>query len=118
MILPTKTDQAPDRKAVIEDNKDFVWRVKMPVFETNKPNVNGLEIKGSAQGDLIFGSFADDKIDAQDGDDLIFSLSGDDEVSAGTGDDVVFAGAGHDTVNGGDGEDNMFGGRGNDVLVG
>ena len=90
----------------------------MPVFETNKPNVNGLEIKGSAQGDLIFGSFADDKIDAQDGDDLIFSLSGDDEVSAGTGDDVVFAGAGHDTVNGGDGEDNMFGGRGNDVLVG
>ncbi|MEO1343891.1 MAG: calcium-binding protein [Pseudomonadota bacterium] len=90
----------------------------MPVFETNKTNVNGLEIKGSAQGDLIFGSFADDKIDAQDGDDLIFSLSGDDEVSAGTGDDVVFAGAGHDTVNGGDGEDNMFGGRGNDVLVG
>ena len=118
MIQPTKADQAPDRKAVIEDNKDFVWRVKMPVFETNKTNVNGLEIKSSAQGDLIFGSFADDKIDAQDGDDLIFSLSGDDEVSAGTGDDVVFAGAGHDTVNGGDGEDNMFGGRGNDVLVG
>ena len=118
MIQPTKADQAPDRKAVIEDNKDFVWRVKMPVFETNKTNVNGLEIKSSAQGDLIFGSFADDKIDAQDGDDLIFSLSGDDKVSAGTGDDVVFAGAGHDTVNGGDGEDNMFGGRGNDVLVG
>lgn len=87
----------------------------MPSFKSIS---KGLKIDGSDEGDLIFGSFRDDKIDGNGGDDLIIGLSGDDMISGGTGDDIALGGSGHDTVEGGDGEDFLFGGKGDDRIVG
>ena len=90
----------------------------MTKFKSFKSKSNGLKIEGSDRGDLIFGSFRDDKIAGNGGNDLIFGLFGNDKISGGIGDDVAFGGAGHDTVEGGDGEDYLFGGADNDRVVG
>ncbi|MEO9516369.1 MAG: calcium-binding protein [Paracoccaceae bacterium] len=78
----------------------------------------GLNIKGSDAGELIFGSFGDDKIAGKGGDDLIFGLFGDDKIKGDGGDDTVFGGVGHDTLEGGEGVDALYGGIGDDVIVG
>ncbi|MEM6622785.1 MAG: calcium-binding protein [Pseudomonadota bacterium] len=80
--------------------------------------VESQSITGSADGDLIIGSFKADQLDGRDGDDLIFGQSGRDHISGGDGDDYAFGGRGRDKISGGNGEDHLFGGRGRDVIAG
>ncbi|MCK0167644.1 iron-regulated protein frpC [Jannaschia sp. S6380] len=87
------------------------------IQETTSP-ANGVEIDGSDKGELIFGSFFDDRIAGNGGDDHIFGLFGDDTISGGSGDDRIFGGFGEDIVEGGDGEDHLGGGHDDDRIVG
>ncbi|WP_223423117.1 calcium-binding protein [Tateyamaria pelophila] len=89
----------------------------MPVFSEFNPNELGLEIDGSDNNDLIFGSFGSDHINGNGGNDLIFAFSGHDTVSGGDGEDYLFGGLGSDIIVGNKGNDFMFGGWGDDLLV-
>ena len=90
----------------------------MSIFNFLNLFSNGLNIEGSDESDLIFGSFGDDNIDGKGGDDLVFGLFGDDKIAGDLGNDSIFGGSGHDTTEGGDGEDDLFGGAGSDRVVG
>jgi Ca2+-binding RTX toxin-like protein len=107
-------------------------------------NGEGLEITGSENADILYGTndselikgFAgDDYLSASDGDDFILGGAdndtigggdGDDSILGGiggdlifayTGDDVVYAGDGNDIIRGGEGSDILFGAEGQDIFV-
>ena len=74
------------------ETKTDKW-MENPMLDFNFFNFfsKGLNIKGSDAGELIFGSFGDDKIAGKGGDDLIFGLFGDDNIKGDGGDDTVLA---------------------------
>jgi len=73
---------------------------------------------GTADGEFLTGSAADDEIYGNEGDDWIEARDNEDTVHGGTGNDVIDAGSGRDSVSGGEGNDVMAGGKGNDLLAG
>ncbi|HJR73576.1 MAG TPA: cadherin domain-containing protein [Luteimonas sp.] len=91
---------------------------------------------GTAESDVILGSYGADFIYGGGGDDVIRGLSGNDFGNGGAGDDFVagdgdndwvlggsgkdqvIGGSGHDTVFGDDGDDRAYGGQGSDLVVG
>ncbi|MEO1191608.1 MAG: iron-regulated protein frpC [Pseudomonadota bacterium] len=89
----------------------------MAIGDLRTPTINGLEITGSAEGDLIFGFLDNDRIDAEAGDDFVLGLFGDDLLSGGFGEDVLFGGEGDDFLVGNKGDDALFGGKGDDALI-
>lgn len=62
------------------------------------------------------GTFANDVIDAKEGDDTLDGRLGDDSLVGGLGNDLVAGGDGLDTLRGGDGDDVLDGGTGIDYL--
>lgn len=70
----------------------------------------GLEVRGTANDDIIHGTEAGDKLLGNDGDDELFGNGGDDDLQGGNGVDVLHGGAGADLIDGGDGADWMSGG--------
>ncbi len=89
----------------------------MAIDDLKTPIINGLDITGSAEGELILGSFENDQINAKEGDDIVLGLQGDDLVSGGLGEDVIFGGKGDDVLVANKGDDFVFGGNGDDALV-
>ncbi|MCG6560775.1 Ig-like domain-containing protein, partial [Ruegeria sp. 1NDH52C] len=75
-------------------------------------------IIGTIQGDLIFGLGGNDTISGLPGSDVLDGGDGNDSVDGGAGDDVLTGGLGVDTLIGGDGTDSLDGGSGNDNLSG
>ncbi len=82
---------------------------------------------GSAIGEEIFGTMAQDTLYGRGGDDTIlggggadqlFAEDGDDSIDGGDGDDLIIGGNGNDTVQGGTGRDSLTGSVGNDSLKG
>ncbi|MGJ8622832.1 MAG: calcium-binding protein [Yoonia sp.] len=89
--------------------------------------LQGLDLSGLAQDDIIAGSDGadlisggggNDQVTAGAGDDSIFGREGDDLLLGGAGADTIKGGAGNDTLSGGDGQDLLNGGDGNDLLEG
>ena len=68
-----------------------------------------LNLVGTAEGDILYGSQLDDRIDGGAGDDTLTGFGGK---------DLLYGGAGADRLDGGDGDDSLWGGSGNDVLTG
>ena len=77
--------------------------------------------------DILFGTDANDNVNAQGGADIIYGRLGDDTIFGEAGDDILYAGLGDDTLSGGngndfldgaDGADSLLGGNGNDQLYG
>ena len=99
-------------------------------------NGEGLDIIGSENADILYGTndgelmkglAGDDSISASDGDDFILGGAdndtigggdGDDSILGGTGGDLIFAYTGDDVVNAGDGNDIIRGGEGSDIIFG
>lgn len=84
-------------------------------------------INGTAFGDFLFGSAADNQLLGNDGDDTIDGLGGDDTlwghagedtINGGDGDDLIYGGDDDDELNGGAGSDRVYGGDGNDDIDG
>ena len=81
---------------------------------------------GTAGGDQIIGTRADDFISGGGGNDVLFASFGADTVFGGAGNDnlsgfdgndLLLAGAGDDSAYGGDGDDVMYMGEGNDSVT-
>lgn len=66
-------------------------------------------LRGSAQGDEIFGLAGNDRL---------YGRSGHDDIYGGRGNDQLFGGLGRDDLDGGSGDDSLFGGAGNDEIDG
>ncbi len=87
----------------------------------------GDSMKGSAEGDVLFGYKGKDKINGNNGDDAINGGKGADTVKGGGGNDNIKGSGGadnlsgnnnDDTIAGGGGGDTINGGAGNDILTG
>jgi Ca2+-binding RTX toxin-like protein len=97
-------------------------------MEMSVPDI--VNLKGSANADILAGDLRDNMIEGGDGDDKIFggpgpsdgTGTGDDSnadtLMGGGGDDMIFGGAGDDTLVGGDGDDMLVGGTGDDEYMG
>lgn len=68
--------------------------------------------------DHIVGSWASERVNAQDGDDIIYGRGGDDLLDGGAGNDAIDGEDGNDTIVGGSGNDSLFGTAGDDALLG
>ncbi len=68
--------------------------------------------------DLIYGTSADDTLDAMQGDDIVLGLAGHDTIDGGDGNDLLDGGDGDDLLNGGAGDDEIHGGWGADRIAG
>ncbi len=66
----------------------------------------------------VFGSASGDVIAMTDADDFVGGRGGSDAITLGGGDDVGLGGLGNDTLLGNDGSDLLIGGAGNDYLQG
>jgi len=84
-------------------------------------------INGTAFGDFLFGSAADnqflgndgnDTIDGLGGDDTLWGHAGEDTINGGEGDDLIYGGDDDDELNGGAGSDTVYGGDGDDDIDG
>ncbi len=68
--------------------------------------------------DVLYGTAADDTLDAGDGNDIVIGLAGDDIIHGGEGNDLILGGDGDDVLDGGAGDDIIYGGWGADTLAG
>ncbi len=68
--------------------------------------------------DVLYGTAADDTLDAGAGNDIVIGLAGDDIIHGGEGNDLILGGDGDDVLNGGAGDDIIYGGWGADTLAG
>jgi alkaline phosphatase len=73
---------------------------------------------GTASGNYILGTNADETIEAGAGDDLVFASEGSNTVHGGAGGDVMYGGSSIDRLYGGEGDNRLYGGEGNNVLLG
>ena len=91
-----------------------------------------INLKGSANADILAGDFRDNKIEGGGGDDKIYGgpdpsdidpmsrglVTNNDELHGGGGDDMIFGGAGNDMLFGNAGDDMLWGGAGEDTYYG
>lgn len=114
-----------DDAIVLEDVSFEAWK-----------HVSAQAILGTAAGETLNGTDADELIAASGGNDVIntgngnnvvLGGAGNDNINFGAGDNLAFGGAGSDrigygsgsnTIYGGAGEDTLYGGTGNDSLYG
>jgi alkaline phosphatase len=75
-------------------------------------------VAGTASGNYILGTNADETIEAGAGDDLVFASEGSNTVHGGLGGDVLYGGSSIDRLYGGEGDNRLYGGEGNNVLLG
>ena len=89
-------------------------------FENN--GVFTLTMTGTAESEVLSGKsgpdFANDVINALDGDDEVLGYRGADELDGGNGNDIVRAGNGRDIITGGNGADDLYGGFGQNTFTG
>ena len=103
-------------------NNDIIDLRKLTAADM--PNLTSTELHGDGSftlntgADIIYGSFANDKIwgDAQA--DKLYGMGGNDFIDGNLGDDVICGGTGHDVLEGGWGDDRICGGEGNDRIKG
>jgi Ca2+-binding RTX toxin-like protein len=84
------------------------------VFTYAELVAKGLDLGGTPQADVIFGTGLADRIDALAADDVVFAGAGDDRLAGGDGRDLVYGEAGDDILDGGAGDDILDGGSGDD----
>ncbi|SDC88071.1 beta strand repeat-containing protein [Ruegeria marina] len=72
----------------------------------------------TAGNDSLFGSDANNQIQALAGNDTVSGLGGNDTLSGNSGNDSLSGDSGNDRLLGGDGNDTLFGGDGDDTLDG
>jgi Ca2+-binding RTX toxin-like protein len=65
--------------------------------------------------DLLYGTAADNTINALAGNDTVYAGAGNDVLVGGAGNDILHGEAGNDDLSGGAGNDNLYGGAGNDL---
>ncbi len=68
--------------------------------------------------DVLYGTNADDSLDAGAGNDIVLGLSRDDTILGSDGNDLIHGGEGDDVLDGGAGDDFLYGGWGVDTLSG
>lgn len=78
---------------------------------------DGESISLTAANDAYDGGGGGDNISGLDGDDCLLGSGGNDNLQGGTGDDNLQGGAGGDTILGGDGADDITGGAGGDTVL-
>lgn len=75
-------------------------------------------IRGTAEGEELFGVQVADRIVGRAGDDTLIGRRGDDHLQGGTGNDEINGGSGGDQLLGGTGDDVIYDGYGRDVMRG
>ena len=73
---------------------------------------------GTANSDVLEGSYNNDAISGLGGDDSVMGAGGHDRLNGDDGRDTVMGGAGNDTLDGGGSHDLLYGGIGDDKLYG
>ncbi|MEM6547504.1 MAG: spondin domain-containing protein [Pseudomonadota bacterium] len=119
-------DGMPGEQIILGGTNDFMAFIDpvaadftLPGAQIASVHINTVEIRtGTDAGERIFGSAADDLVEAGGGNDKVFARAGFDEVMAGSGDDRAFLGHGNDRAYGQDGSDKLFGDGGDDFLDG
>ena len=101
---------------------DEFW--KQTYFQGTEGNDN---IRGTGEGDKLYGQGGDDSINGEGGNDIIYGGDGNDRLEGSSGNDILYGGEGRDTLVGGSGEnilygesgdDSLYGDNGNDILIG
>jgi len=77
-----------------------------------------MNITGSSQNDIIWGSNFADVINAGNGDDTVFGIGGNDHIKGGKGNDTLVGAAGKDVLIGGKGNDHLYASGEKDKLTG
>ncbi len=72
----------------------------------------------SVGSDLLYGTAANDTVDALAGDDFIYGYAGNDTLDGSAGNDQVFGGLGNDSIAGGADHDLLQGDGGSDTIAG
>jgi Ca2+-binding RTX toxin-like protein len=89
--------------------------------------VEGVDVDGTDDEDVLSGTGANDLLDGNGGDDELYGYlgndaldggEGDDALSGGEGDDALHGDAGADALDGGSGDDALEGGDGDDMVLG
>ena len=78
--------------------------------------LDGDDINGVADRDVIASSTAGETLNGGDGNDLLFGNGGVDTINGNDGSDLIVGGAGNDILNGGAGGDVLVGGDGTDTI--
>ena len=92
---------------------DEFW--KQTYFQGTEGNDN---IRGTGEGDKLYGQGGDDSINGEGGNDIIYGGDGNDYLEGSDGNDIIYGGEGRDSISGGNGEDILYGEDGNDSLIG
>jgi VCBS repeat-containing protein len=79
---------------------------------------NGETLAGTPAQDFILARSGDDAVNGSDNRDRLAGNDGNDTLNGEGGDDALYGGAGNDTLDGGTGNDALDGGPGDDRLVG
>jgi len=76
------------------------------------------DVRGSAQGDIIYGNPLHNRLSGGGGDDYVDGWDGNDTLDGGAGDDEVWGGLGDDSISDPSGSNYLRGEEGNDRIVG
>lgn len=116
----------------VKVTQDDALKYKISQIETSAKDVNKLfkgdawepklfksgdTIKGSTQGDALYGYNGGDTIHGNSGDDTIYGGKGKDWLYGDSGGDTLFGGAGKDFLDGGDGVNFLTGDGGKDTFA-
>lgn len=83
------------------------------------PRNPGLSVvNGTADADILIGTFGSERINGFQDDDTLGGLRGDDLLRGSTGKDTILGGKGSDRLWGGNGNDTLLGQKGTDFLTG
>ncbi len=85
---------------------------------TVTPFSTGLDLIGTVDSELAFGTTGNDRFRMGGGNDAVTDDGGNDFIEGEAGDDKLLGGADNDVIDGGAGADILFGGSGNDLLLG
>jgi Ca2+-binding RTX toxin-like protein len=116
----------------VKVTQDDALKYKMSQIETSRSGANKLfkgdswepklfkggdEIKGSTQGDILYGYDGNDQISGRAGADTIYGGKDNDKLYGGADGDLMYGGAGKDYLDGDTGVNSLTGGAGKDKFA-
>ncbi|MBF0623065.1 MAG: calcium-binding protein [Magnetococcales bacterium] len=105
-------------KITTQDGDDMTVSEGTIPVDVPDSDIEGSDLTGTNQDDILEGGAGDDTITGEGGDDTLIGGVGDDVMDGGNHDDILEGGAGDDTMDGGNHADTLIGGTGNDTMNG
>ncbi|MCA0919824.1 calcium-binding protein [Pseudooceanicola nanhaiensis] len=103
--------------ALVDGTADYMHGIFLEIPEAQEPQ-GGVNLLGTAAGELMTGTDRADRLDGAGGDDTLQGYAGDDILIGGSGADSILGHLGNDLIYGGDYGDTINAGGGNDTVYG